>query len=55
MRAIGAPKRASGVAMRRSHAVAMRKPPPTAKPSIWAMTGLRTDSSRAMRLSPSRS
>jgi hypothetical protein len=55
VRAIGAPKRASGVAMRRSQHVAMPKPPPTAKPWICAITGLRTFSRRAMRRSPSRS
>ena len=55
VRAMGAPKRASGVAIRRSHAAAMRRPAPTAKPWMAAMTGFRTAASRPMRRSPSRS
>ena len=40
VRAMGAPKRASGVAIRRSHAAAMRRPAPTAKPWMAAIDGL---------------
>ena len=52
---MGAPKRDSGVAILTSQTAAMAKPPPTAKPSICAMTGLPTRSSRPVRRSPSRS
>ena len=40
VRAIGTPKRASGVAMRRSAAAASASPPPTTHPSQIATTGI---------------
>ncbi len=43
------PNCASGVAMRMSQQAAMSKPPPTAKPWIWAITGFFTRSSRSER------
>jgi hypothetical protein len=55
VRAMGAPNLASGVAMRRSQQAVMLKPPPTAKPWIWAITGFLTRSRRADRAAPSRS
>ena len=46
VRAIGMPKRADGVAIRRSQTDAMPSPPPTQKPRIAATVGTSTSSSR---------
>ncbi|CEG09077.1 hypothetical protein BN961_02498 [Afipia felis] len=47
VRAMGTPKRAPGVAMRKSHALASAMPPPTAQPSTTAMVGM-GNASRAL-------
>ena len=55
VRAMGTPKRASGVHTRRSHASAIAHPAPAATPSTWAMVGTATRSSRARHASRRRS
>ena len=47
--AAGMPKRASGVATRRSHAIASWVPAPSAAPSTAAITGFGTSRSAAQR------
>ncbi len=55
VRAIGKPKRASRVAMRRSQAAAIAAPPPVQAPAIAAMVGTRirsrVPSTRSMKRS----
>src|SRR5665213_2188000 len=51
VRAMGTPKRAAGVATRRSQAVAMARPPPTHQPSITASVGTGSVSTAAKKAS----
>jgi hypothetical protein len=55
VRAIGTPKRAPGVASRKSQAVAIASPPPTAQPSTTATVGIGSASIRPMPASMRRS
>ena len=51
VRAIGTPNFAPGVAMRKSHTVAMASPPPIAQPSSTATVGMGSDSTRPTQAS----
>ena len=55
VRAIGTPKRASGVAIRKSQAVAIASPPPTAWPSTNAIVGIGSVASASIAASMRRS
>jgi hypothetical protein len=47
VRATGTPKAAVSAQIRKSHAAASAQPPPTATPSIAAMVGIRSRSTRS--------